>query len=372
MGPVLDQIAPKLEGKMAIGKIDCTLHKSLCSEFKVRGFPTLMYSVDGDIMDYPSGRDAESITAFAKKMSGPSVHVVQSYEEAMAFAKDTPEGVAFLGFDPKSSETETPLQQIFNQVARLKQANTYFVWLAQDERNYAFIHKIENNFRPRSYQDHETDIASITTESLSAWVHSSNVPLVIEFGPNNFNRIGKSGRPLAVSVVDFDNKAQKKAIKEHMMSYAASLNPKDAEKYYFGIMDGGKWAKFLTQFNVVPEENPQMIVMDVPTKKFYQNSTYKNMVEFMQAVEAGEIEQLTASKPTQKGLLGKVESLFLDNFPYSLIVLLLLVFGLVFLLVPSADNLRPPYHRVPNDGEVIGDDGEQKGQSSTKETKKDK
>lgn len=372
MAPVLDQVAPKLEGKMAIGKIDCTVHKPLCSEFKVRGFPTLMYSVDGQVMDYPGGRDAASITSFAQKMSGPSVHVVQSYQEAIEFAKGTPEGVAFLGYDPNSSETETQLQQIFNQVARLKQANTYFVWLAQDERKYSFIHKIENNVRPKSYEDHDTDITSITTESLAAWVQANDIPLVVEFGPNNFNRIGKSGRPLAVSVVDFDNAAQKKAIKDHMLSYAGSLSPKEAEKYYFGIMDGGKWAKFLSQFNVEPEENPQMIVMDVSTKKFYQNSTYKNMVEFMKAVDDGEIEQLTANKPKKTGILAMVETLFIDNFPYSLIVILVLVFGLVFLLVPAAEDLRRPYDRVTDEGDVIGDDDGDKGEASTPETKKDK
>lgn len=372
MAPVLDSIAPKLEGKMAIGKIDCTVHKKLCGEFKIRGYPTLKFSVDGELSEYSGGRDEAALTAFAAKMSGPAVHVVQNYEEAFEFAsKETSDGVAFLGFDPTSSAEEmTAVHQIFSQVARQQQASAYFVWMnpGQDERTYPFIHKIEAGVQPKSYEDHDVKIASLTTESLTAWVKSNNVPLVVEMGPNNFNRIGKSGRPLAMSVVDFDNAAQKKAIKEHMLSYASNLSTKDADKYYFGIIDGKKWAKFLEQFKVVPEDNPQMIVMDVPTKTFWQNSTYKNMVEFMKAIDEGEIEKQVATKPEKTGTIAKMEAVFVENFPWSLIVLLLLIFGMVFFLVPSADDMRPPYDKVSGDGEVIGDgDG-----AASSETKKDK
>jgi thiol-disulfide isomerase/thioredoxin len=372
MAPVLDNIAPKLEGKMAIGKIDCTIHKALCKKFSIRGYPTLKYSVDGALTDYSGGRDEAALTAFAEKMSGPPVHVALNYEEALKYAKEqTPEGVAFLGFDPRSSpEDMSQFQLIFNQVARQQQASAYFVWLVpdQEERNYQFMHKIEANIRPKSYESHDVDITAMNTESLTAWVKANNMKLVTELGPSNFGRIGKSGRPLALSVVDFENEAQKKAIKDHMISYATSLSPKEMDKYYFGIIDGTKFAKFLEQFNVMEAENPQMVVVDVPTKTFWQNSTYKNMVEFVKAIDDGEIEVHTASKPTKKGFLGKVESLFVDNFPYSIIVVLLFVFGLVFLLVPSGDDMLAPYDRVPDDGEVIGDDDG----AAASENKKDK
>lgn len=375
MAPVLDQVAPQLEGKLAIGKIDCTVHKPLCSEYKIRGFPTLMYSIDGEVKDYPGGRDADSIIAFANRISGPSIHVVQSYEEAMAFVKELPEGLAFLGYDPnasESAESETQLQQIYNQVARLNRASSHFVWLTRDERNYPFIHKIESNLRPRSYQDDDTDIASITTESLGAWVQAHNVPLVVEFGSNNFGKISKSGRPLAVSVVDFANEAQKKAVKDHMLSYAASLSPKEADKYYYGIMDGGKWAKFLAQFNVLPEDNPQLIILDMPAKTFIQNSTYKNVIDFMKAVESGEIELQKVSKPKKEGVLDQIERLFVDNFPYSILVVLAIVFGLVLVLVPRPE--KPAFEIVAEQGELIPDDDDDDAPQNQgeQESKKDK
>jgi hypothetical protein len=36
MAPILDRIAPKMKGKMAIGKIDCTAgEKKICDQYKV-------------------------------------------------------------------------------------------------------------------------------------------------------------------------------------------------------------------------------------------------------------------------------------------------------------------------------------------------
>ena len=58
---VLDSVAPFLAGKMAIGKVDCTVEKSLCKRFDVRGYPTLKYYRDTEFHDYPSGRDKDSI-----------------------------------------------------------------------------------------------------------------------------------------------------------------------------------------------------------------------------------------------------------------------------------------------------------------------
>lgn len=361
---------------MAIGKIDCTVEKTLCNEFGVRGYPTLKYSVDGDVVDYPGGRDEAAILAFATKLSGPAVTVVNSYDEALHFAStQTDEGVAFLGYDPRSSENApTEFHQVFNRVARLQRVSAHFVWLnpGQEERSYQFIHKIEPTVQPRSYETKETDITTINVDSFGAWVKEHNVPLVSELGPNNFHRIGRNGRPLVISVVDFNDAKQKAAVKDHLTDYAKQLTDEEADKYYYGIMDGKRWGKFLGQFDVVDSENPQTIVLEVPTKTYWQNSTYKNTLEFMKAVETGEIKSQTAKKNPKEGILGKIEYLFVENFPYSAIILLVLVLGIIWLIVPAGDDLRPPYDRVPEEsGEVLGKD-EADDHTAEDEPKKEK
>jgi protein disulfide-isomerase-like protein len=45
LAPVLDEVAPKVAGQMAIGKIDCTVEKQLCKEYNVKSYPTLKFSL---------------------------------------------------------------------------------------------------------------------------------------------------------------------------------------------------------------------------------------------------------------------------------------------------------------------------------------
>ena len=373
MAPVLDKVAPKLEGKMAIGKIDCTVHKSLCSEYKVRGYPTLKYSLDGNIENYPGGRDEATIMAFATKMSAPAVKFVESKQEALEFAKtQTEEGVVFLGTDPSGDIESSELYKVFSQVARRKQASAYFLWLPGNLETVAYVNRIEKGAKPRDWDQKE-----MTTDALATWVQEQNVPLVATLDSHNFHKISRNGRPLVVSVVDMTNESQVEAMKKHMLDYITRTGKKKADQYYYGIMDGKKWSKFLAQFRVEPEHIPQTIVMDIPTKEFYQNETYGNIFEFMDAVEDGTIEKAFATSPQSKGILAKIERMFLQNFPYSLLVPMVLVFGIVFLLVPGADDLRPKF--IPEEDVLDGDEAqddepaEDKDDSAANdESKKDK
>jgi protein disulfide-isomerase A6 len=58
-----------------IGDVDCTVEKDLCSEYGVRGYPTIKYftgatAADGD--KYEGKRDFEALKEFADENLGPS------------------------------------------------------------------------------------------------------------------------------------------------------------------------------------------------------------------------------------------------------------------------------------------------------------
>jgi hypothetical protein len=143
MAPILDAVAPKF-------KIDCTMQRvsvlnmefeahvgldprnarkrSRRLHFRVRW--TVMCTIIAAI-----AREASSLI-FAQKMNLPRATLVSSYDEALEFAKNTQEGVAFVGFDAdaKVGHLEELLQstlaaQVFGQVGRTKKAFAYFCWL---------------------------------------------------------------------------------------------------------------------------------------------------------------------------------------------------------------------------------------------------
>lgn len=37
---------------VSISKVDCTLHKTICNEFDIKGYPTLLWTEDGKVVSY--------------------------------------------------------------------------------------------------------------------------------------------------------------------------------------------------------------------------------------------------------------------------------------------------------------------------------
>jgi hypothetical protein len=372
---------------MAIGKIDCTVEKEVCKEYGVRAYPTLKFSLDGAVFDYPGGRDADSIMAFAEKMNAPAVTLLKSYEEAMEFtASQSEEQVAFVGYD-KSALGETveemlqssSLGKVYSQVARKQKAFASFGWLAPNAEGLGhfrgvltFVNRLETGVSPRLYETHD-----YTVDGLNEFVKKENFPTIATFAAHNFQKLGNKGRPLVIGVVDATKDDQVDAVRNHMKEFITNEDHADmVEKYYFGIMDGIKFGKFLEQFRVYPDEIPQVFMLDLPKKIFWQNTTYPDVYTFMKGVEKGDISaDVPESKKGLKGALGKVEDFFVRYFPWSLVAILAFIFGCVFLMVPAGEDFyQPPYDREQNlpPEEYEPDSAKDQGAKDDKEGKKDK
>jgi len=343
MIPVLDTIAPKLKGKMAIGKIDCTQHKPICNEQKVKGFPTIKYSIDGEIFDYSGGRDEQSIIAFAEKMSLPAVHHIRRLEEATKFAHNKADGgIVFLGSD--KSPKDSKLYTVFTKVARKNQASAYFLWLDQletptdDGRDNAYIERIESGIRePRRW-----DATELTEENLTSWIKDQNVPTLSILTPNNFSRISRNGRPLVMSIVDMENDKLVEGIKNHMMDYILRSPEAIVQKHYYGIFDGKKWQKFLQQFGVKQEDNPQYLILaplDQPGKTFWRNETYTKLTDFLVAVDDGTIPPREPEKPKfNDAPFEWMTQKFVEFMPFSIFPVLVLLGVIIYLVTPSSEH----------------------------------
>ena len=77
MKPDWDKLGADFAGSktVVIGDVDCTVEKSLCSKFGVRGYPTIKYftgdtAADGD--KYEGGRDYDTLKSWADENLGPS------------------------------------------------------------------------------------------------------------------------------------------------------------------------------------------------------------------------------------------------------------------------------------------------------------
>ena len=61
---------------LKIGKLDCTISKSICEDRGIKGYPTLIYYRNGKVLEkYTKGRDLKSLKDFVKsktKNSSPT------------------------------------------------------------------------------------------------------------------------------------------------------------------------------------------------------------------------------------------------------------------------------------------------------------
>jgi thioredoxin domain-containing protein 5 len=73
LAPVWEQLAKSLEfdSSISIAKLDCTQHRTICNQFEVKGYPTLLWIEDGKKVDkYQGDRTHEDLKLYVNKMMG--------------------------------------------------------------------------------------------------------------------------------------------------------------------------------------------------------------------------------------------------------------------------------------------------------------
>mmetsp|Transcript_54588 Transcript_54588/g.81039 ORF Transcript_54588/g.81039 Transcript_54588/m.81039 type:complete len:426 (-) Transcript_54588:470-1747(-) len=344
--PVLDKVAPFMKGKMAFGKVDCTVEKKICERFGIKGYPTLKIYRDGDYFDYPQERDADSIINFGEIMAANSVKLASSVGAAYDdIAGGNANGVAFVAYDPNAKgegvddiKQSTKLLQVFAQVARKQQAYATFAVFAPDlvtdevvkigAGKEAFIAKIEDGVDSVVYQ------GEISSPDLLDFVKTNNRALVTALGSHNFRTVGTMGKSLAIGVVNPEDTAKTAALMSEIKTLAKSET--FGSKFVFCWMDGKKWERFLTQFNIGSDNLPELFVLDFHTKEFWQDASIFEGKEFLEGVLSGDIPpQKQASK---KGPLNDTLNLFRHFMPWSAIFMVLLFTTIFYLALPADEQ----------------------------------
>lgn len=89
MAPTWDELANSLEydPTVSISKVDCTLYRSICQEFEVKGYPTLLWIEDGKKVEkYSGARQLTEFKAFIESKTGADIKQQQSDEQPPAAA----------------------------------------------------------------------------------------------------------------------------------------------------------------------------------------------------------------------------------------------------------------------------------------------
>jgi len=365
MAPMLDQVAVYLEGKMAIGKIDCTREKKVCKRFDVRGYPTLLVTRDGDMFPYPGERHADAIIEFAETMSANPVTLVQSYEEALDTLADKPpvSGVAFLAYHPSltvdgddySMEQllhSTHLTQVFAQIARKEQAAgsfgllipppdskmetlAKFVGTSVDTSN-GFIVKIESGFEGRLYEGPLDE--TFTSPDMLLFLRQNNLAVVTALGGHNFKALSGKGKPLLIGVVP-ESTLGKDPLVDELKDFARVGSKDLVDAYNFCYMDGIKWGKFLSQFGVNRDNLPELLILNLHNRTYWHDSTVSGVQEFLEKVASEEIVmQHQGDALADADWFTKGQAFFLRYLPWTLLIPIAFFAFIIVVILPLGYN----------------------------------
>lgn len=94
LAPAWEQLAKTLEldNEVTVGKVDCTQHRSVCNDFDVKGYPTLLWIENGAKVDkYQGDRSHVDLKQYVNKMLGSEKTEGATPKEAASDA-DLPSG----------------------------------------------------------------------------------------------------------------------------------------------------------------------------------------------------------------------------------------------------------------------------------------
>jgi len=168
-----------------LAKVDATEHKELGTKFGVKGYPTLKFFKNGAAQDYTGGRTADTIVQWLDKKTGPAAKSLESKEDADNFVSDNQ--VAVIGFfkDPIAKEavafaSAADLHEDVN-FAITSNSAVFSQFAVTDDAAVILLKKFDegrNNLE-----------GDITSESVTEFVNSNYLPLVVDFNTDTAKQI---------------------------------------------------------------------------------------------------------------------------------------------------------------------------------------
>lgn len=188
LAPEYAKAAGKLKdsnSEIRLGKVDATIHSELGERFKIRGYPTLKFFIDGNQIEYSGGRTSEEIVQWVVKKSGPATIPVKSSDDLKKLQNENE--VVILGL---FKDVDSDSAKNFQDVAKSIDSVSFGLTSEQalfDELN---VKGDESVILFKKFDEGRNDFeGKFEADEIKKFIHSNQLALVSEFNQETAQKI---------------------------------------------------------------------------------------------------------------------------------------------------------------------------------------
>jgi protein disulfide-isomerase A1 len=168
-----------------LAKVDATVETELGERFKVKGYPTLKFFIDGQEMEYGGGRTAEDIISWTKKKSGPPATTLTSVDDLNKLKESA--DVVVVGFFKDLSSAQV---KVFNSVAQKVDSIQFGITSEQALFDEAKVTGDSAIVLFKKFDEGRNDFdEELNDDNLKKFIHSNQLALVSEFNQETAQKI---------------------------------------------------------------------------------------------------------------------------------------------------------------------------------------
>mmetsp|Transcript_24804 Transcript_24804/g.36581 ORF Transcript_24804/g.36581 Transcript_24804/m.36581 type:complete len:399 (+) Transcript_24804:63-1259(+) len=316
VGPILEDVAATFSTNLTLGKIDATVAKQIALEHDINTFPTIKYFKQGKYGLYNGDRNYNDIVAFVNRVHDISVEKIDSESELEAHLHQT--GLLFLlTVDTESTAGSTVLKTFTAVAEHLKL-----------QANFAYIHRTGSQPTIEKLEAHrkalliplDVESSVIDENDMIALIEHHNHLLVNPIDKSNFRRLGRTGKPLIIAVVDYAKELETEEVIYKLDAAASEVPNEQAHQHIFGHMDGRRWAHYLTQ-KFTKAKPPYILVFDLSVNGYYveKNCSTEAIEKVVQGAVSKELDFSVVESPDMT-FTDRVVKKFNRYYPWSLIL----------------------------------------------------
>ncbi|EDW95468.1 protein disulfide-isomerase TMX3 isoform X2 [Drosophila teissieri] len=206
--PIFALVAQALHAtNVRVGRLDCTKYPAAAKEFKVRGYPTIMFIKGNMEFTYNGDRGRDELVDYALRMSGPPVQLVTRTESVDMLKGSHTIFFIFVG------QQEGVVWDTYYAAAEGYQEHGFFYATSEDiaAQHFDFeklpaviVYKEEqHHFYPHGHLAHEMDPNEVN-ETVFQWVNVERFTLFPKVTRFNIHQLLKTNKYLVLAVVQED------------------------------------------------------------------------------------------------------------------------------------------------------------------------